>query len=720
MGRVLKGKSALWCSLIVAGCFTSLLFANSPASATAGINSQLSFEGKVVNTNGTNIADGTHNVEFKIYQDGTSSGVGSTLLWTEDWLVAGSTGMPSTGGVTFTSGTYQVNLGSICAVAGGTCGAKTNTGVDFNQQTLWLSLQVGNTSSCTVTSSTTSFNTACGGDGEMTPFIRLTSTPYAFNSDKLDGIDSTAFGQLASNQTWTGTNTIALANTAAFKVQNASFNVFNVDTSTDHVKILDGTATQGSLDLSYNDGSSSGIITASAALVLNSTTTSAITLDSGTTGNVNVGTGGNAKTVAIGNQTGGTTLNLESGSGNVNLMPSAANDVVFSEGAGSNLQITASAAPTIDQVAVSNAGQGTSTTGIDGLAITYETAGTTNSADNAGLRVDVTSNDNGTTTTLEGLKIGNLSSAEANSTETGLYVGTGWDVGLNLQSGGLQLATMTDPVAPAADNLRVYAQKVSGRMLLKIKGPSGLDSPLQPALFGNNAVLFAPNSAAVGTGTGFGTIWQSNGTVSHPVPATTAPALANQIHRTRYANIVTTTNQVLGPKVNTTSENDFWTGNAAGLGGFFFNTRFVVDLWPAATVRLFAGLSSSTTAVVASDTVAGDVVGLWHDTTDAATTFNLVTRNNTTTTKTAITVSNAIAAGNAYDFYMFCKPNDTTIFYRLDDLVNGVTYEGSTSTTLPRNTIFMGPQVEMSNGTANTTVTTVGIGVARIYVESDK
>jgi hypothetical protein len=700
MRSVRKRSPTLLSLLIAAGCFITLVFSGAQVSATAGTNPQLSFEGKVANNNGTNIADGTYNMEFKIYQDGTSAGVGSTLKWTEDRLVGG---IP----VTITGGTFQVNLGSVNPFG---------ASVDWNADTLWLSMQVGNTSSCTIT---TTFTSNCSGDGEMTPFIRLTSTPYAFNSDKLDGIDSTAFGQLVANQTWTGTNTVALASTAAFKVQNASFNVLNVDTSTNHVKVLDGTATQGYLDFSYSDGTSSGIIAASAALVLNSNTTSAITLDSGTTGDVNVATGANAKLVTLGNQTTSSTLNLKSGSGNINLMPSAGNDVVYSEGAGSTLQITASAAPTVDQVSVSNAGQGISTTGVDGLAVTYETAGTTASADNAGLRVDVTSNNSGATTTLEGLKIGNLSSAEANSTETGLHVGTGWDVGLNLQSGGLQLATQADPVAPATDNLRVYAQKVSGRMLLKIKGPSGLDTSLQPALFGNNIALFAPNSAAVGTGTGFGTVWQSNGTVSHPVPATTAPAMSNQIHRTRYANIVTTTNQVLGPKVNTTSENDFWTGNAAGLGGFFFSTRFVTDLWPAATVRVFAGLSSSTTAVVASDTVAGDVVGLWHDTTDSATTFNLVTRNNATTTKTAIALSNAIAAGNSYDWYMFCKPNDTTIYYRLDDLVNGVTYEGSTSTTLPRNTIFMGPQVEMSNGTANTTVTTVGIGVARIYVESD-
>jgi len=52
--------------------------------------------------------------------------------------------------------------------------------------------------------------------------------------------------------------------------------------------------------------------------------------------------------------------------------------------------------------------------------------------------------------------------------------------------------------------------------------------------------------------------------------------------------------------------------------------------------------------------------------------------------------------------------------------VNGVTYEGNTSTTLPANTAFMGPQCAMSNGTANTTVTTVAIGVAGVYTETDR
>src|SRR4051812_45496275 len=42
-----------------------------PSNAAVGINQQINFQGKLVNSNGTNIPDGTYNIEFKIYQDGT-------------------------------------------------------------------------------------------------------------------------------------------------------------------------------------------------------------------------------------------------------------------------------------------------------------------------------------------------------------------------------------------------------------------------------------------------------------------------------------------------------------------------------------------------------------------------------------------------------------------------------------------------------------------------
>lgn len=284
----------------------------------------------------------------------------------------------------------------------------------------------------------------------------------------------------------------------------------------------------------------------------------------------------------------------------------------------------------------------------------------------------------------------------------------------------------TEPGTPASGNMYWYAKSIAGRMMSKIKGPSGLDTVMQTAAFQNRILMYVPSTGTTGTGSGcgWGPVWTSGGTVSHPTPASTAPAISNQMRRTRYANVVTTQNQTLGIKAAAADTLNYWRGNAAGLGGFFYAARFIVELYPASTVRIFAGLTASSgTYVVASDTVLNNTCGLWHDTTDpssGANSFNFVTRDTTTTTKQSIALSNAIAAGNSYDFYMFCPPNGSTIYWRLDDIVNGVTYEGNTSTTLPASTAFMGPQCAMSNGTANTTVTTVAIGVAGVYTEADR
>lgn len=285
----------------------------------------------------------------------------------------------------------------------------------------------------------------------------------------------------------------------------------------------------------------------------------------------------------------------------------------------------------------------------------------------------------------------------------------------------LPIAT-TVPTTPSADTAKLYMRKIAGRIVPKWMSPSGIDQIVQPQIFGNKITAFYPNTATTGTGINpFGPVWTSNGTVTHPTPSTTAPAISNQMFCTQYANVVTTTNQQLGPRRNLAQDMLFCRGNAANVGGFFFHTRFIVKLWPAATCRIFAGLTgaAATSSVCISDTVVNNTCGLWHDTTDSATKFNFVTRDGTTTTKQAIALSNAIAAGNAYDFYMYCKPNDTVLYWQLEDLNNNVTYTNSTSTTLPVNTVFMQPQVQMSNGTANTTVTTVAVGVVSIYCESD-
>jgi hypothetical protein len=230
-----------WRSLIGLGAFIAglCLFMSFPqmAAASTGINQDLSFEGKIVNTStGANIPDGTYNMEFKIYNASTAcnptTGSGCTLAWTEDWLVGSSEG-----GITFSGGTYQVNLGATCPFSGGSCESYTNTAINWNTYPLYLSLQIGNTSTCTIT---TNFTSNCGGDNEMKPYILLTSTPYALNAGELGGLPASAFAQLTATQTFSGANTFEPSSnsTTAFQIQNSTTsNVLTADTTNSRVDI---------------------------------------------------------------------------------------------------------------------------------------------------------------------------------------------------------------------------------------------------------------------------------------------------------------------------------------------------------------------------------------------------------------------------------------------------------------------------------------------------
>lgn len=308
--------------------------------------------------------------------------------------------------------------------------------------------------------------------------------------------------------------------------------------------------------------------------------------------------------------------------------------------------------------------------------------------------------------------------------------GKGWDNATivtgnallnDTHSGYSEYAAISNPSAPSSGYLRIFAKSIAGRVMPKWIPPSGVDNPMQPALFGNNIVTYMPSSSTNGgTATlgGLGVSWTAGGTVSHPTPSA---GMYTQMRRTQYSNVVTTTNQTLGIISTASGLPSFWRGNSAGMGGFFFFCRFGIELKPADTVRLFVGLTSLATAMTATDVSSntGDFCGIAHDTADGANVLWFITRDNTTTHKTSISGA-TLAAGQGFDFYMFCKPNDSTIYYRLDDINAGTTLVDTSETNnVPRNTIFMGPQITMSNGTANVTVTTVALSINRVYIESD-
>lgn len=234
----MRGRSTsniLCLTIILFGLFSSLFW---PQKAVATINRQINFQGKLTNPDGTNVSDGSRTMVFSIYT--VSSG--GAAVWTESKSVS------------TVDGIFQTALGDTTTLPGS---------VDFNGSSLYLGVTVA-------------------ADAEMTPRIRLTAAPYAFNADLIDGLDSVALGQLASTQTWTGTNTLQpTTNISALVIKQTSFgsptaDIFNVQTAnaTNIIQIAGPTANEAAVTITSVGASRDLTLdSASGNLILGSNTT---------------------------------------------------------------------------------------------------------------------------------------------------------------------------------------------------------------------------------------------------------------------------------------------------------------------------------------------------------------------------------------------------------------------------------------------------------------
>lgn len=183
LSTILKRHYALRIAGIFMLCvaLTTTLFFSSISSAAPGINKTLGFQGRLATASGSVVPDGHYNIQFKIYQDGAGTAVdnpGGTLKWHESYV-----NNNSDSGVDVKDGYFSVDLGSITPFG---------TSIDWNQDTLFVSMNVAGVSA----SCTTFGTTPCAADGEMLPMKRITATPNAINSEQLGGKTSSDFTQL--------------------------------------------------------------------------------------------------------------------------------------------------------------------------------------------------------------------------------------------------------------------------------------------------------------------------------------------------------------------------------------------------------------------------------------------------------------------------------------------------------------------------------------------
>ncbi|HSX08275.1 MAG TPA: hypothetical protein VLG11_05260 [Candidatus Saccharimonadales bacterium] len=246
-------RLVLFACLLAVG---QIAFHSSSVKAGTGINQQINYQARLLNTQGATVPDGSYNIQFKIYKngDGTTAGDASgvpagTLLWTEKWQNSNSQG------VTVKNGYFSVQLGSICALTGGSCQGNTNTSVDFNQSVLFLSVNVGGTSS----------GASPTYDGEMLPMRQMAAAPYAFNAGLLGGLSSSQFVQFAPNSVQADSST---NNSIFLNKTGSSGNIIDLQKAGTDVLVLNNSgqlgvgtnAPQNTLSVSptqYNTGTAS-------------------------------------------------------------------------------------------------------------------------------------------------------------------------------------------------------------------------------------------------------------------------------------------------------------------------------------------------------------------------------------------------------------------------------------------------------------------------------
>jgi hypothetical protein len=191
---------------------------SAPAHAVTTIPYKMNFQGRLTDASGNPMAAGTYNMKFRIY-DASSAG---TLKWSEQRANSASTGVTVT-----TGGLFSVQLGDVSSLPANIFSTTDTASLFFE-----IELPTPATATCS-TAACESYT-----EGPMAPRNKLASSAYSFNSDLLDGLDSSAFAQVGANNTWTGTNLFKLDNSAAFVVQNATgSNVLNVNTVNQTVSI---------------------------------------------------------------------------------------------------------------------------------------------------------------------------------------------------------------------------------------------------------------------------------------------------------------------------------------------------------------------------------------------------------------------------------------------------------------------------------------------------
>lgn len=276
----------------------------------------------------------------------------------------------------------------------------------------------------------------------------------------------------------------------------------------------------------------------------------------------------------------------------------------------------------------------------------------------------------------------------------------------------INFQNQSTPTPPTGSTLNLFAKTLGGRMALRVQGPSGLSTPIQPSFFQNNIMMINTNTTT--TITSIGNSVTSTGTISHPTPVPLYGYMANfATAATGAATSGTGNGSTLWIRSTTVSDG----------GGFFFNARLGLpdttynETGASTGSRIFVGLTNQTMAVsVGSNDPAGIRVGFQRLHVNGSTldTNWFISTKGTTQVRTDTGL--VFTPECVYDFYLFCPPDGSYIGWRIDNITLDTTQEGTITSELPTVTTYMraGFQIQTVNAVVR------NIRMQRVYIESDR
>lgn len=282
-----------------------------------------------------------------------------------------------------------------------------------------------------------------------------------------------------------------------------------------------------------------------------------------------------------------------------------------------------------------------------------------------------------------------------------------------------------EPASPSAGNLTVYSKSIGGRSMLKIKGPSGLDTPLQPIMAMNKMSFWSPpgNTTTVPAIWGF----EAMSSVANHSSTTTARTVAttNVLTRTKRLGYVGSTGTsyytgIYHPQAQ-------WTvGDGSGLGGFYLVARFSLpnaNAGHAFFVGLGSGTSNQTNGTAVDPATLTNSIGVGASTGD--TNLRIFYGGSSAQTPVATNANfPKVSTTSIFEIILYAPPSaNNTVYYRLSRFASGSssfeisgTLTGTAGTALPASTTFLTPRLWTHSGSSGVRAE---LDVVSIYLESD-